>query len=165
MEISKTIICLFYYSRHETTSKTPLLESSNHVPYIAPTPNLTSVNLLNVATPKEDALFTYLNTPDQSPKRTVESFKSPSTTSSLLVEHPTDDTDSELSIHSSRASPTPTHMSIEMIPNTLDDRDAEIDTEEDGNSYLPEVQTVHYEDLNKAITEVTQNGNLILIHY
>ncbi|XP_012222176.1 golgin-84 isoform X1 [Linepithema humile] len=143
--------------RPETTSKTPLLESLSHIPYVAPTSNLTSVNLLNVTAPKEDALFTYLNTPDLSPKRTVESFKSPSTTSSLLVEHPTDDTDSELSIHSSRASPTPTHMSIEMIPNALDDRDAEIDTE-DGSSYLSnEIQTVHYEDPDKAIPEVTQN--------
>jgi len=123
------------------------------------------VNLLNVTAPKEDALFTYLNTPDPSPKRTIESLKSPSTTSSLLVEHPTDDTDSELSIHSSRGvSPTPTHTSIEMIPNALDDRDAEIDTE-DANAYLSnEIQTVNYEDMDKATTEVTQNGNFICIY-
>lgn len=121
------------------------------------------MNLLNVTAPKEDALFTYLNTPDPSPKRMIESFKSPSTTSSLLVEHPTDDTDSELSIHSSRTSPTPTHMSVEMIPNALDDR--EIDTE-DGNSYLSnKIQTVQYEDLDKAIPEVAQSGNLIFIYY
>ncbi|EFN87945.1 Golgin subfamily A member 5 [Harpegnathos saltator] len=110
---------------NEDASKVSLLESSNRISYIGPTLNLTSLDLLNVSAPKDDALFTYLNTPEPSPKRTTESLKSPSTTSSLLVEHPTDDTDSELSIHSDRISPTPTHISIDV----LDDKDAQTDAE------------------------------------
>lgn len=142
-----------------STSKTPLLGSSDHIPYAAPTSSLTSVNLLNVAAPKDDALFTYLNTPDPSPKRNLsaDSFKSPSTTSSLLVEHPTDDTDSDLSIQSDRISPTPSHVSIEMIPNALDDKDAEINGE-NANLYLyNEVQTLDCENLDNPTTEATQN--------
>lgn len=116
------------------------------------------MNLLNVTTPKEDALFTYLNTPDPSPKRIVESFKSPSTTSSLLVEHPTDDTDSDLSIQSDRISPTPSHVSIEMIPNILDDKDAEINTE--NSNFYPnnEIQILDCENLDNTTTETIQNG-------
>ncbi|XP_011168566.2 golgin-84 isoform X1 [Solenopsis invicta] len=139
-------------------SKTPLLGSSDHIPYAVPTSSLTSVNLLNVTAPKEDALFTYLNTPDPSPKRMVESFKSPSTTSSLLVEHPTDDTDSDLSIQSDRISPTPSHVSIEMMPNTLDDKEAEINMENlNLYSYNSEVQTLEDENLVKPTTEAAQN--------
>lgn len=122
------------------------------------------MNLLNVTGPKEDALFTYLNTPDPSPKKT-ESFKSPSTTSSLLVEHPTDDTDSDLSIQSDRISPTPSHISIEMIPNALNDKDAEINTE-NANLYLyNEVQTLDCENLDKPTTEFVQNGISSFLRY
>lgn len=127
--------------------------SADHISYAVPTSSLTSVNLLNVTTPKEDALFTYLNTPDPSPKRTAESYKSLSTTSSLLVEHPTDDTDSDLSIQSDRISPTPSHVSIEMVSNALDDKDAEINME-NLCSYT-EVQTL---DLDKSMIEVISNG-------
>ncbi|KYN14158.1 PREDICTED: golgin subfamily A member 5 [Trachymyrmex cornetzi] len=138
------------------TSKTPLLGLSDHIPYVAPTSGLTSVNLLNVTTPNEDALFTYLNTPDPSPKRIVESFKSPSTTSSLLVEHPTD-TDSDLSIQSDRISPTPSHVSIEMIPNILNDKDAEINMENSNLYPSNEVQTLNCENLDNPTTEIIQN--------
>jgi len=134
-----------------------LLGSSDHISYAAPTSSLTSVNLLNVTTPKEDALFTYLNTPDPSPKKT-ESFKSPSTTSSLLVEHPTDDTDSDLSIQSDRISPTPSHVSIEMVSNTLDDKDAEINMENINLHSYNEVQTLDFENLDNPTTEAVQNG-------
>lgn len=130
---------------------------SDHIPYAIPTSSLTSVNLLNVTSPKEDALFTYLNTPDPSPRRTVESYKSPSTTSSLLVEHPTDDTDSDLSIQSDRISPTPSHVSIEMIPNTLEDK-AEINMENTNLYPYNEVQTLDCENLEKSTTEAIQNG-------
>ncbi|KAG5306995.1 GOGA5 protein, partial [Acromyrmex insinuator] len=138
-------------------SKTPLLGSSGHIPYVAPTSGLTSVNLLNVTTPKEDALFTYLNTPDPSPKRIVESFKSLSTTSSLLVEHPTDDTDSDLSIQSDRISPTPSHVSIEMIPNILDDKDAEINMENSNLYPSNEMQTLDCENIDNTTIETIQN--------
>ncbi|XP_071557778.1 golgin subfamily A member 5 [Temnothorax nylanderi] len=140
-----------------STSKTPLLGLSEHIPYAAPTSSLTSVNLLNVTAPKEDALFTYLNTPDPSPKRTAESYKSLSTTSSLLVEHPTDDTDSDLSIQSDRISPTPSHVSIEMVPNALDDKDAEINTENANLYPYNEVQTLDCGNLDKSTTEAIQN--------
>lgn len=132
--------------------------SSDHIPYAAPTSSLTSVNLLNVTTPKEDALFTYLNTPNPSPKRIVESFKSPSTTSSLLVEHPTDDTDSDLSVQSDRVSPTPSHVSIEMIPNILDDKDPEINMENSNLYPSNEVQILDCENLDNPTTETIQNG-------
>lgn len=132
--------------------------ASDHIPYAAPTSSLTSVNLLNVTAPKEDALFTYLNTPDPSPKRTAESYKSPSTTSSLLVEHPTDDTDSDLSIQSDRISPTPSHVSIEMVPNDLDDKDAEINIENANLYPYNEVQALNCGNLNQSTTEAVQNG-------
>ncbi|EZA52715.1 hypothetical protein DMN91_001960 [Ooceraea biroi] len=137
-------------------SATPLLESSQQLSYIAPTPNLTSVNLLNVsASSKEDALFTYLNTPSPSPRRMVETVKSPSTTSSLLVEHPTDDTDSELSLQSDRISPT--HVSIDMMSKTLDNKDTEIDAE-DANSCMPdEVEILDDKDMNESVTETVQS--------
>ncbi|XP_012538285.1 golgin subfamily A member 5 isoform X2 [Monomorium pharaonis] len=147
-----------------SVSKTPLLGSSDHISYAAPTSSLTSVNLLNVTAPKEDALFTYLNTPNPSPKRIVESFKSPSTTSSLLVEHPTDDTDSDLSIQSDRISPTPSHVSIEMISNALDDKDTEVNCKfmENANlySYNGDVQTLDCEDLDKSTIGAAQNEHI-----
>ncbi|XP_020299405.1 golgin subfamily A member 5 isoform X2 [Pseudomyrmex gracilis] len=124
--------------------------------YDAPTSNLTSVNLLNVA-PKEDALFTYLNTPGPSPRKTADSFKSLSTTSSLLVEHPTDDTDSELSIRSDRISPTPTHVSLEMIPNALDDQVLDV---ENTNLHPPsEVQILDHENLKSMNSTQNEQDN------
>ncbi|KAL6264822.1 hypothetical protein P5V15_004917 [Pogonomyrmex californicus] len=138
------------------TSRTSLLGSSDHISYAAPTSSLTSVNLLNITAPKEDALFTYLNTPDPSPKRTIESFKSPSSTSSLLVEHPTD-TDSDLSIQSDR-SPTPPHVSLEMIANASDDEDTEINVNGENINLYPHVETQTLNDnLNISAVQVVQN--------
>ncbi|XP_014479825.1 PREDICTED: golgin-84 [Dinoponera quadriceps] len=134
---------------NEDTSKVPLLEPSNHISYIGPTSNLTSLNLLNVTASKDDALFTYLNTPEPSPKRATESLKSPSTTSSLLVEHPTD-TDSELSIHSSRISPAPSHISIDI----LDDKDAQVDAEDTNLSLSNEICTLNCERIDKRAINV-----------
>ncbi|XP_050454420.1 golgin-84 isoform X2 [Cataglyphis hispanica] len=135
------------------TSKKPLLDSSDHIPYITPTSKLTSVNVLNVTASKEDALFTYLNTPEPSPKRIAESINLPATTS-LLVEHPTNEIDSELSTHSDQI---PTHTSLEMIPNALDNKDVEIDTE-NANLYLSnETQILNSEYLTKPTTDAIQN--------
>ncbi|KAL0118860.1 hypothetical protein PUN28_009472 [Cardiocondyla obscurior] len=142
---------------NESASKTPLLGLQDHIPYTAATSSLTSVNLLNVGAPKEDALFTYLNTPDPSPKRMTESYKSPSTTSSLLVEHPTDDTDSDLSIQSGQLSPTPSHVSIEMIPNTLDNTDAEINVENANLHLYNGTEGQDYEDVSKSTMDSIQN--------
>ncbi|XP_032686714.1 golgin subfamily A member 5 isoform X3 [Odontomachus brunneus] len=148
MAFSGTTVIVFILN--EDTSKVPLLESSNHITYIGPTSNLTSLNLLNVTASKDDALFTYLNTPEPSPKRTTESLKSPSTTSSLLVEHPTDDTDSELSIHSDRISPTPTHISIDV----LNDKDTQIDAENTNLNLSNDINTLDCEHINKQVIEV-----------
>ncbi|GAB1860836.1 Golgin subfamily A member 5 [Camponotus japonicus] len=139
-----------------STSKRPLLESSDHIPYITPTSKLTSVNLLNVTASKEDALFTYLNTPDPSPKKIAESFNLSKTTS--LVEHPTNDTDSELSTHSDQISPI--HTSLEMVRNALDDKDAEnenIDAENENLCLSSETQMLNCEYLTKPITDALQN--------
>lgn len=139
--------------KNGSASKRPVLESSNYIPYITPMSKLMSVNPLNAS--KEDALFTYLNTPDPSPKRTAESFQLPSTTSSL-VEHLTNDTDSEVSTYSDQISPTPTYISLEMVPNASSDKDAETDVE-NGNLYLlDETQILNCEYLNKS-TDTTQN--------
>jgi len=84
--------------------------------------------------------------------------KSSSTTSSLLVEHPTDDTDSELSLHSDRISPTGNHVSIDIIPKILDDKNDEINIE-DPNLHIPnEIQIVDDKTLNETITDTLQNG-------
>lgn len=137
-----------------STSKRPLLESSDHIPYITPTSKLTSVNVLNVTASKEDALFTYLNTPDPSPKRIAESINLPTTTS-LLVDNPTNDTDSELSTHSDQI--IPTHTLLEMVPNALDNKDVEIDTQ-NANLYLSnETQILNSEYLTKPTTDAIQN--------
>lgn len=131
------------------------MEPSNNISYIGPTSNLTSLNLLNVTASKDDALFTYLNTPEPSPKRTTESLKSPSTISSLLVEHPTDDTDSELSTHSDQISPTPTHISIDV----LDEKDAQIDAESINLHVSDDIHSLECASVDKQAIEVNvQNG-------
>lgn len=136
------------------------MESSDHIPYITPTSKLTSVNVLNVTASKEDALFTYLNTPEPSPKRIAESINLPTTTS-LLVEHPTNDIDLELSTHSDQI---PTHTSLEMIPNALDNKDVEIDTE-NANLYLSnETQILNSEYLTKPTTDAIQNGIFLFVY-
>lgn len=84
-------------------------------------------------------------------------MKSLSATSSLLVEHPTDDTDSELSIHSDRISPTLTHISIDV----LDDKDVQIDAENTNLNLSNEMNTLNCEHINKQAIEVhVQNGIL-----
>lgn len=139
------------------------MESSDHIPYITPTSKLTSVNLLNVTASKEDVLFTYLNTPDPSPKKIAESFNLSKTTS--LVEHPTNDTDSELSTHSDQISPI--HTSLEMVRNALDDKDAEnenIDAENENLCLSSETQMLNCEYLTKPITDALQNGIFLFVH-
>lgn len=138
--------------KNGSASKRPVLESSNYIPYITPTSKLMSVNPLNAS--KEDALFTYLNTPDPSPKRTAESFQLPSSTSSL-VEHPTNDTDSKVSTYSDQISPTPTYISLEMVPNALSNAETDV---ENRNLYLSdETQILNYEYLSKTTIDTTQN--------
>lgn len=132
------------------------MESSDHIlPYITPTSKLTSVNLLNMAASKEDVLFTYLNTPDPSPKKIAESFD----LSKTSLDHPTNDTDSELSTHSDQISPI--HTSLEMVRNALDDKDAEnenIAAENENLCLSSETQMLNCEYLTKPITDALQNG-------
>jgi len=112
---------------------------------------------------KEDVLFTYLNTPDPSPKKIAESFNLSKTTS--LVEHPTNDTDSELSTHSDQISPI--HTSLEMVRNALDDKDAEnenIDAENENLCLSSETQMLNCEYLTKPITDALQNGIFLFVH-
>ncbi|XP_029178032.1 golgin-84 isoform X2 [Nylanderia fulva] len=136
------------------SSKRLVLESSNYIPYITPTSKLISMNLLNAS--KEDALFTYLNTPDPSPKRIAPSFQLPSTASSL-VEHSTNDTDSEVSTYSDQISPPPTYISLEMVPNALNDKNAETDAE-NGTLYLPDkTQILNCEYLSKSTSDTIQS--------
>jgi len=164
IKINKNINNNFFYRRlNKNTSVAPLLESSERISYIASTPNLTSINLLNVTTSdlttsEEDALFTYLNTPSSSPEKIIETVKSSSATSSLFVEHPTDDTDSELSLHNDRISPTGNHVSIDMIPKILDDKNDEINTEDPNLHISNEIQIIHDKNLNVSITDTLQNG-------
>lgn len=139
------------------------MESSDHIPYITPTSKLTSVNLLNITSSKEDVLFTYLNTPDSSPKK-IESCNL-STTTSLLVEHPTNDIDSELSTHSDQISSI--YTLLEMVPNALDDKDAENGniSAENKNLYLSsETQILNCEYLTKPITDTIQNGIFLFVY-
>lgn len=132
------------------------MESSD-ISYLGPATNLTSLNLLNETRVKEDALFTYLNTPDLSPRRMAESVKSPSTTSSLLVECPTDDTASELSIHSDRISPTPTHVSIDV----LDDKDTDVDDENTNLYSKPdEIEALDCKHLDQQTTKVYMQSGM-----
>ncbi|XP_029178030.1 golgin-84 isoform X1 [Nylanderia fulva] len=140
--------------KNGNSSKRLVLESSNYIPYITPTSKLISMNLLNAS--KEDALFTYLNTPDPSPKRIAPSFQLPSTASSL-VEHSTNDTDSEVSTYSDQISPPPTYISLEMVPNALNDKNAETDAE-NGTLYLPDkTQILNCEYLSKSTSDTIQS--------
>lgn len=99
--------------------------------------NLASLTI-NSATSKDEELFTFLNTPNSSPKKTTaEISMSPPTPSSLMVEHPTDTTDSvsELSIHSGRSSPSLMHTSVE-VPDDLNHDNVNIRNE---NLYKKEI--------------------------
>lgn len=103
-------------------------ESLKEFPYVRSVPNLSSLTTNSVMS-KDEELLTFLNTLDSSPKNNVaEVSMSPSTPSSLMVEHPTDTTDSvsDLSIHSGRSSPSFVHTSVEM-PDNLNHDDVNVD--------------------------------------
>nr|XP_012147678.1 PREDICTED: golgin-84 [Megachile rotundata] len=97
-----------------------LTTDSSKQPYIESTSNLSSLTNSVVSVSKDEELLTFLNTPNSSPKKNIaEILMSPPTPSSLMVEHPTDTTDSisELSNHSDCSSPSPMHASIEFPDN------------------------------------------------
>ena len=83
-------------------------------PYVDSTSNISSLT-----NSRDEELLTFLNTPNSSPKKNIEVSMSPPTPSSLMVEHPTDTTDSisELSNHSDCSSSSPMHTSVELPDN------------------------------------------------
>ncbi|XP_043524449.1 golgin-84 isoform X1 [Frieseomelitta varia] len=104
--------------------KSTYTEPSKEFPYVCSAPNLSSLTTNSVMS-RDEELLTLLNTLDSSPKKNItEVSMSPPTPSSLMVEHPTDTTDSasDLSIHSGRSSPSFMHTSVEVPDNlNLDD--------------------------------------------
>lgn len=95
-------------------------------PYVRSAPNLPSLTTSSVMS-RDEELFTFLNTLNASPKRNIaEASVSPPTPSSLMVEHPTDSTDSisDLSIQTSgQSSPGLMHTSVD-VPDSLEHDEA-----------------------------------------
>ncbi|CAK9826389.1 Golgin subfamily A member 5 [Anthophora retusa] len=106
-------------STQDTTILQSATESSKELPFISSTSNL-SLLPTNSIMSRDEELLTFLNTPDSSPKKNRADVSiSPPTPSSLMVEHPTDTTDSvsELSIHSGHSSPSLMHTSVDVSDN------------------------------------------------
>ncbi|XP_017876864.1 golgin-84 isoform X2 [Ceratina calcarata] len=101
------------------TLSNPTTESVEF-PHVRSTPNLPSLTTSSVVS-RDEELFTFLNNLNTSPKRyTAEASVSPPTPSSLMVEHPTDSTDSisDLSIQTSgQSSPGLVHTSVDVPDN------------------------------------------------
>ena len=104
-------------SAPETTSLASASGSPRQLPYVRSIPNLSSLSTNSVAS-KDEELLTFLNTPGSSPKKSMTEIPMSSPTpSSLMVEHPTDSTDSvsELSTRSgSSSSPDLMHTSVDV---------------------------------------------------
>ena len=104
-------------SAPETTSLASASGSPRQLPYVRSIPNLSSLSTNSVAS-KDEELLTFLNTPGSSPKKSATEIPMSSPTpSSLMVEHPTDNTDSvsELSTRSgSSSSPDLMHTSVDV---------------------------------------------------
>lgn len=100
---------------------------------------------------RDEELLTLLNTLDSSPKKNItEVSMSPPTPSSLMVEHPTDTTDSasDLSIHSSCSSPSFMHTSVE-VPDNLNLDDVNVNS----------VDFSKNETINALNNEIMENQN------
>ena len=115
---------------------------------------------------RDEELLTLLNTLDSSPKKNItEVSMSPPTPSSLMVEHPTDTTDSasDLSIHSGRSSPSFMHTSVVEVPDNLNLDDVNVN-----NVNFSKNETINA--LNNEIMEnqnsgvVLNNGKFLLIY-
>ncbi|XP_076750580.1 golgin A5 isoform X1 [Xylocopa sonorina] len=126
----------------------PTTESSKEFPYVRSIPNLSSLTTNSVMS-RDEELLTFLNTPHSSPKKNISEVSiSPSTPSSLLVEHPTDTTDSvsDLSIHSGCSSPSLIHTSVD-VPDNLNNDDVNVNDETFcKNDALHSVNTVMMEN-------------------
>lgn len=94
-------------------------ESPKNFSYVRSTSNLSSLTTNSIMS-RDEELLTFLNTPNSSPKKNIAEVSiSAPTPSSLMVEHPTDTTDSvsDLSIHSGRSSPSFMHTSVDVTDN------------------------------------------------
>lgn len=94
-------------------------ESPKNFSYVRSTSNLSSLTTNSIMS-RDEELLTFLNTANSSPKKNIAEVSiSPPTPSSLMVEHPTDTTDSvsDLSIHSGRSSPSFMHTSVDVTDN------------------------------------------------
>lgn len=94
-------------------------ESPKNFSYVCSTSNLSSLTTNSIMS-RDEELLTFLNTANSSPKKNIAEVSiSPPTPSSLMVEHPTDTTDSvsDLSIHSGRSSPSFMHTSVDVTDN------------------------------------------------
>ncbi|XP_076301167.1 golgin A5 [Lasioglossum baleicum] len=117
-EVTWTPPELRFNTQEGTTLKSPS-ESPKQFPHVRSIPSLSSLATNSIG-PKDEELVTFLNTVDSSPIRTAaEVSVSPPTPSSLMVEHPTDTTDSvsELSVHSGHSSPSFMHTSVDVPEN------------------------------------------------
>lgn len=139
-------------------------ESSKEFPTAWSTPNLSPLTT-NTITSRDEELLTFLNTPDSSPRKdTAEVSMSPPTPSSLMVEHPTDTTDSvsELSIHSGRSTPSFIHTSVDVSDhfnrNNVNDNNDNSCKNETINSLNTELVG------NQAAAIALDNGKYSLLH-
>ncbi|XP_017755988.1 PREDICTED: golgin-84 [Eufriesea mexicana] len=101
-------------------------ESPKEFSYVRSTSNLSSLTTNSVMS-RDEELFTFLNTPDSSPKKNIAEVSMSSPTPSLVVNHPTDITDSisDLSIHSGHTSPSSMHTSVD-VPDNFNNDNANI---------------------------------------
>ncbi|XP_068970710.1 golgin-84 [Bombus flavifrons] len=133
-------------------------ESLKEFPYVRSVPNLSSLTTNSVMS-KDEELLTFLNTLDSSPKNNVvEVSMSPSTPSSLMVEHPTDTTDSvsDLSIHSGRSSPSFVHTSVEM-PDNLNHDDVNVDNANFCKNVI--INTLNNEIMENQTSDIVLNND------
>lgn len=151
---------MIYFSvntQDDTILKPTHTESLKEFPYVRSVPNLSSLTTNSVMS-KDEELLTFLNTLDSSPKNNVaEVSMSPSTPSSLMVEHPTDTTDSvsDLSIHSGRSSPSFIHTSVEM-PDNLNHDDVNVDNANFSKDVI--INTLNNEIMENQASDIVLNN-------
>ncbi|XP_076651605.1 golgin A5 [Halictus rubicundus] len=155
-EVTWTPPELCFNTQEGTILKSPS-ESPKQFPHVRSIPSLSSLATNSIG-PRDEELVTFLNTVDSSPTKTLaEVSVSPPTPSSLMVEHPTDTTDSvsELSIRSGHSSPSLMHTSVD-VPDDSNHNDVNT---RNGSFYKNDVI---YELNNGAVPE--QISGIMLSH-
>lgn len=141
-----------YFRLNEDASTVSIPESLEHSAYIPSTSSSVLANPVNAVTSTENEISMYLNIPD--PNATTTELLD-STTSSLLMEHPTDNIDSELSFQNDQINSIPAHVSLDF----LDDKHVETDMENATLHPSNTVQNSNCEFQRKHGTETSiQNG-------